>query len=512
MTDFSPSREDLSEVVSASEVSVDDSELDAIYGAFQDLAEMYGRLEDITDGVPESQTSTRDGGYRPDPDKDPYNTFITRCDVRGATTGPLAEDEIAVKDTIAVGGVEMTGASSLLEGYVPQYDAPIVTRILDAGGAITGKTNLSPYPISGAESDGGIVGPVYNPHDPERLPGGSSSGSAVAVVLGDVDAALGADQGGSIRIPAAWSGCVGLKPTNGLVPYTGVCSLSPSLDVVGPMARTVEKCAILLDVLTASKEIDQTARSGHSRFGTHSYHNALSMKEPDITVGILTEGFKGPWVDRPVAEIVRTAATELATRGVEIRDVSVPVHKDGVAIWNAIFSHEVAATVERDAPNLFNDAGYDIDFAHLFGNKRHSRTRDLPLKTRATLILNRYLREKCDLSYYMLAKNEASKLRAAYHQELKAVDVLAMPTIGTVAPRRNEGSLTTDWSQDLYRTIPNTAPFNVSGHPALSVPCGTLNGLPVGIQFVGKHFDEETVLQTGHLLQEVTDYDPSVNI
>src|SRR5437879_3007289 len=197
----------------------------------------------------------RERGFRPEPKDDPLNAIVRRCSVKGAKSGKLAGKRLGIKDNVCIAGIPMTCASLVLEGYVPDIDATIITRILDAGGEITAILNMDNFAFSGG-GDTSAYGPTRNPHNPEHLAGGSSGGSGAALYYNDIDLTIGGDQGGSIRIPASWCGIVGLKPTHSLVPYTGIVGIDPTFDHTGPMTRSVAEVALLLEVIAGKDPMD----------------------------------------------------------------------------------------------------------------------------------------------------------------------------------------------------------------------------------------------------------------
>src|SRR5437763_9632150 len=225
----------------------------------------------------------RSGGYRPSAEENPLNAWYQKCSIKGAASGILAGKRIAIKDNVCVAGVPMMNGSSVLESYVPEFDATIVTRILDAGGEIVGKAVCEHLCFSGG-SHTSDTGPVLNPHDHTRSAGGSSSGSTALVVASECDMAIGGDQGGSIRIPSCWCGAYGLKPTYGLVPYTGIFPIELTLDHTGPMARTVADVALLLEVIAGPDGLDPRQRADLQGDG---YTRAPTGHARELRLGIV---------------------------------------------------------------------------------------------------------------------------------------------------------------------------------------------------------------------------------
>ena len=229
-------------------------------------------------------------GWRPSAEENPLNGWYWRCDIKGSGTGILKGEKVAVKDVVCVAGVPMMNGSRMLEGYVPDIDATIVTRLLDAGAEIIGKSNCEDFSFSG----GGHTcsyGPVGNPYKPDHNPGASSNGSAALLGLGAVDLAIGGDQGGSIRIPASWSGCYGLKPTYGLVPYTGCAMIETTLDHLGPMANSMEGIAKLLTVMAGYDPLDPRQQGRVAPDFKPDYRPALTRGVRGLRIGVVREGF-----------------------------------------------------------------------------------------------------------------------------------------------------------------------------------------------------------------------------
>lgn len=246
-----------------------------------------------------------------------------KTDIKGADDGPLKGKTVAVKDNIAVSGVPMMNGAKVMEGYVPEYDATVVTRVLDAGGRILGKSNCEYLCMSG-NSHTCAAGPIMNPHDKDRSAGGSSGGSSVLVTLKEVDIAIGGDQGGSIRLPSCWSGCIGLKPTFGVVPYTGAFPIAKYVDHLGPITSTVDDAALFLEVLAGRDDMDCRQPAD---LKPEKYTEELKKGFSGLKVGIVKEGFKN--CDENVEKIVKDKAFELKSLGLDVTEISVPLHEYG---------------------------------------------------------------------------------------------------------------------------------------------------------------------------------------
>ncbi|MEA2227486.1 MAG: amidase [Solirubrobacteraceae bacterium] len=455
----------------------------------------FGRIDELPDEVLPVKYPRADAGHRPTGTENPSNGWSWKCSIPGAAEGPLAGRTVGVKDNICVAGMPMLNGSPIMEGYVPREDATVVTRLLDAGAEIVGKTAVPAFCFDGGGLTGYPEPQPTNPHDAAYMCGSSSNGSAAVVVTGQADMALGGDQGGSIRMPASWSGCVGHKPTYGLVPYTAIFPIELTLDHVGPMARTVADCALMLEVIAGEDGMDP--RQVGVR--TQPYVEGLEAGAEGLRVGLLTEGFEIDGASEPdVDAAVREAADVLAGAGARVEEVSVPMHRDGLAIWNAIgLEGATDLMVRGDAFGTNHKGHYTTDLVDFYGRARRSRANDYSATVKLTILLGHYLSDRYNHHYYAKGQNLGRLLRAAYAEALDRFDVLVMPTTAMKAKRfpsdRSPASLIASALGNLH----NTAPIDVTGNPALSVPCGMSEGRPVGMMFVGRHFDDATVLRAG---------------
>ena len=444
----------------------------------------------------------RDAGYRPPASENRLNAWYWKCSIKGATSGPLAGKKIAIKDNVCVAGIPMMNGSAVLEGYVPDVDATIVTRILDAGGEIVGKAVCEHLCFSGG-SHTSDTGPVLNPHDPKRSAGGSSSGSAALVAAGECDMAIGGDQGGSIRIPSSYSGAVGHKPTYGLVPYTGVFPIELTLDHTGPIARTAADCAALLEAIAGPDGLDPR-QSGAVR--TEPYTKKLTGDARGVRIGIVREGFGWPNSEPDVDKMVRDAGARLTRAGAAVTEVSVPLHRDGIHIWNAIAVE--GATMLMVAGNSMGTnwkGHYTTSLLDFYGRSRRARANDLSETVKLVILLGQYMQDNYHGRYYAKAQNLARVLRAAYDEALGSVDLLLMPTLplkATLLPAPNASR--EEYVARALEMITNTAPFDVTGHPAVTVPAGMSAGLPVGMMLIGRHWEDATVLRAADAFQKLT--------
>ena len=494
-----PTIDDLAELAADYELSLELEDLESFQGLMAGNLASYDRLDELTEpSLPVAYP--RSPGCRPQPQDNPLNAWYWRSEITGAASGPLRGKTVAIKDNVCVAGVPMMNGSHVLEGYVPEVDATIVTRILEAGGTILGKAVCENFCFSGG-SHTCATPPVRNPHDPTRTTGGSSSGSGALVATGEVDLAIGGDQGGSIRIPSSWCGICGLKPTYGLVPYTGAFPIEATVDHLGPMARTVADLALLLEVLAGPDGLDPRQSAGLTG---EAYSQALTGDVHGLRVGVVAEGFGWPELsEADVDASVRSAADALAQLGAEVTPVSIPWHRDGRHIWNAIAIEGATLLMVLGNSMGSNWKGhYTTSLLDAYARGRRARVNDFPETVKNVMLLGRYMQERYHGRYYAKAQNLARRLRAAYDEALHGHDLLLMPTL----PMKATGIPAADASREESVTralemIPNTCPFDVTGHPAISVPCAMSEGLPVGLMLVGRLGEDATVLRAADAFQ-----------
>lgn len=494
-----PSIEDLA--IIAQEYHLDLTETDL--AEFQELITLdaYKHLDQMVEPHSLPVKYPRDPGYRPQPEDNPYNAWYWKTSIKGAPTGKLQGKTIAIKDNVCVAGVPMMNGTAVLEGYVPDVDATIVTRILDEGGEILGKAVCESLCFSGSSftSD---TGPVRNPHDETRTTGGSSSGSGALVAGGIVDMAIGGDQGGSIRIPASWCGIVGLKPTHGLVPYTGIFPIELTLDHTGPMTRTVTDAALLLEAIAGPDDLDPRQYTVQV---AESYTQALTGEANGLKVGILKEGFGLASSEPDVDQVVQDAAHRLEKLGASVSEISIPMHSDGLAIWTPIATEGATMLMVKGNSMGTNWKGcYTTKLLDVFARGRITRGQDLSETTKLVLLTGQYMQDRYHGRYYAKAQNLGRSLKAAYDQALQQVDVVVMPTLPMKATQipAAEDSRANKIGRAL-EMIANTAPFDVTGHPAITINAGMSEGLPVGMMFVARNWNESTLLRIAHAFEQL---------
>jgi amidase len=496
-----PSSSELQRIATSYGMDLDGAELAYITELAAGMVGGYRRLDEL-DAPPRPVTHPRvDTGHRPVGDENPCNGWAWKCSIPGSSEGPLAGVRVGVKDNICVAGIPLLNGSDMMEGFVPREDATVVTRLLDAGAEVVGKTAVPAYCFDGGHVTGYPFPEPVNPHDPSRLPGSSSSGSAVVVATGQADMALGGDQGGSIRMPASWSGIVGHKPTWGLVPYTGAFPIELTLDHLGPMARSVRDCARMLEVIAGDDGLDPRWSGGT----VEAYVAALDQGAEGLRVGIVGEGFGWPGAsEADVDEAVRAAAASFEGLGATVQDVSIPLHRDGLAIWNAIATEGATELmVAGDSMGTNWKGHYTTDLLDFYGRARRARANDYSATVKLVMLVGTYVSQRYNHHYYAKGQNLGRVLRAAYDEALTQCDVLVMPTTAMKAMKHPGADATfPEIIAAALANLHNTAAFDVTGHPALSVPAGMSDGLPVGMMLIGRHHDDATVLRAGHAFEQ----------
>lgn len=497
-----PTLEHMRDVARSLDLTLGDDDLLEFIGAMQGSLDSYDVVDALPDFLPEVHYP-RTPGYRPSAAENPLNAWFVKSRIEGAKEGLLSGKTVAIKDNIAVAGVPMMNGASILEGYMPDIDATVVTRLLDAGATILGKTQCEYYCFSGG-SHTGSQGPVQNPRKPGHSAGGSSSGSAALLAAGEVDLAMGGDQGGSIRTPAAYCGVVGLKPTWGLVPYTGAMPIELTLDHLGPMSRTVADNALMLEAIAGPDGLDP--RQG-AQAVAKPYREALGQGAAGLKIGVLAEGFGLHNVDDGVDETVRAAADAFRRMGATVEDVSVPWHTLGKSIWSVIATEGATQQMMKDNGHGFNWKGLYVTSMVDAHSAWHSRADELADTLKYTMLLGEHMIRTGRGRHYAKAQNLARQLTAEYDGALRKYDLLLMPTTPLKAPplppKDAPRSLV---FQRAWENMDNTFPFDISGHPCLQVPCGMVDGFPIGMMLVGRHQDEMTLYRAGHAFEQDADW------
>ncbi|MGO9603024.1 MAG: amidase [Candidatus Binataceae bacterium] len=435
----------------------------------------------------------RDPGSRPDRKEDPLNAIVRKCRVTGAPSGKLKGKRIGLKDSVCVAGLPASGGSHVLQGYTADMDATIVSRMLDEGAEIVATLNMDDFALSG-DGRTSAYGPTLNPNNPEYCSGGSSSGSGAALYYDWIDITIGTDQGGSIRIPASWSGTAGIKPTYTLVPYTGVMSIDPSLDHVGPMARSVRDVALMLEVIAGKDPLDPRQQE----VPVEHYTESLDKGVRGLRLGILREGFNHPGAESDVNDTVRAGVARLEKLGAIVEEVSIPGHRDAADLLFAIVPEGMMRLADSALQSTHFNGRYNPSLADFFSANLPSRASKEAMTVKFMFLLGEFTARRFNGRVYAKAQNYRPKLRAIYDDALKRCDALVMPTTPMKASRQD--------SQSPYSMITNTAPFDMTGHPGLSVPCALSRGLPVGLMLIGRHFQDATLLRIGSALEQSVDW------
>ncbi len=496
MVIYNPERDALKVSAEKRGVRLSDREAELLVGLARGTLDGCDRLR-AADAFELPARYPRTAGTRPVAAENPHNAWVWRCDVTGSGEGPLVGHEVALKDVIPVAGQPMTAGSAVLEGFTPAFDATVVTRVLDAGGRVTGIATTEDMCLSGA-SVSASTGQVRNPRDPSRSAGGSSSGVAALVASGMVDSGIGADQGGSIRIPSSLCGVYGLKPTYGLVPYTGCGPIDPSLDHLGPIAGSAEALARLLQAI-AGYDGGLDPRQQY-RAQTDDYVSvATQMEGPTLTVGLLVEGFDHEGLSDPdVDAAIRSLAVRLTELGHSVVEVSAPLHRRAMDVHGSLLLTGAAQYMIGEAGTGPIGKGFYDERIGSFGvTAMESRGDQLFASVKFAAAVGGYLWDKFGGTFYARAQNVAVAMRRQFDALLSEVDVLLMPTTCIQAKRLPDEALPDIAALELAldpALISNTCAFNHTGHPALSIPIPGGNGLPVGAMAVGPWFGEAKLL------------------
>lgn len=415
----------------------------------------------------------------------------------GETRSPLDGIPLALKDNIVQQGQLAGCASRILEGYVSPFDATVTAKLREAGAVVIGRTNMDEFAM-GSSTENSAHGPSHNPWDLERSPGGSSGGSAAAVAAGIVPLALGSDTGGSIRLPAAFCGVVGMKPTYGRVSRYGLVAFASSLDQIGPFGRSVADCAVLLDTISG-----------------HDPHDSTSLPEPalktattltgdvsGLVIGLPREYFATEGVDPAVLERVRTAAAALEAEGAKLVEVDLPHARYAVAAYYLITSAEASSNLARfDGVRYGYRAEGVSDLSELY---ERSRSEGFGMEVKRRILLGTYV---LSAGYYEAYYRKAQKIRTLLRRDFDAAftrcDVLLTPTAPETAFRLGEK---TEDPLSMYLSDIYSVSANLAGLPGVSLCCGFAAGLPVGLQVLGRPLEDATVLRVADAYQRLTEH------
>jgi aspartyl-tRNA(Asn)/glutamyl-tRNA(Gln) amidotransferase subunit A len=411
--------------------------------------------------------------------------------------GPLTGIPLAVKDNMHIRGEPTSCGSRILEGYIPPYSSTAVDRLRQAGAIVVGKTNLDEFAM-GSSTENSAFFPTRNPHDPSRVPGGSSGGSAAAVAAGFVPVSLGSDTGGSIRQPASFCGVVGLKPTYGRVSRYGLVAFGSSLDQIGPFARSVTDVARILETMAGFDPLDSTSAD----VPTSSWVDELDQPVRGLKVGVPTEYFVDG-MDAGVTEKVRSGIARLEEMGCEIEELSLPHTEYAIASYYLICTAEASSNLAR-----YDGVRYGLRVADdtLQGMYRQTRMAGFGSEVKRRILLGTYaLSAGYYDAYYLKAQKVRTLILEDFQKAFEKVDVLVTPTTPTTA---FEIGKNTDDPLAMYLNDIFTTTCNLAGLPGLSIPCGsTSDNLPVGMQLIGNHFEESNILRVAHHFEQAGGFD-----
>jgi aspartyl-tRNA(Asn)/glutamyl-tRNA(Gln) amidotransferase subunit A len=414
----------------------------------------------------------------------------------GAARGLLFGLPAGIKDNIVTKGLRTTCASKFLDNFQPVYDATVVSKLRQADAVTIGKLNMDEFAMGGS-NENSAYGAVRNPWNLEHVPGGSSGGSAAAVAAGEVYFALGSDTGGSIRQPASYCGVVGLKPTYGLVSRYGLVAFASSLDQIGPITRNVEDSAYVLQAIAGYDAQDSTS----AKVDIPDYLGALTGDISGLRIAVPKE-YIGEGVDASVRETVLSALKVLEGLGAVWEEVSLPHTEYAVATYYLLASSEASSNLAR-----FDGVRYGArvdEGGGLLDLYLNSRSRGFGSEVKRRIMLGTYaLSSGYYDAYYLKAQKVRTLIKQDFDEVFKKYDVVIGPTAPTTAFKL--GSQTED-PLTMYLNDILTIPVNLAGIPAVSIPCGFAEGLPVGLQIIGKEFDESTVLRVAHAFEQNTDY------
>ena len=494
MTFTLPDSAELKRLAAELNLTLDDARAETLLEYMQPIADGYEFIDQCTDELPVSSYGGRDYRY-PRAGENPYGAWLLKCRIKGAASGPLLGRKVAVKDNIFVADLPLTNGSDVLSDLVADFDATVVHRLLNAGAEIVGKTVCEYLCLSGGSATS-VNGIVQNPRKPGYSTGGSSSGSAALVAAGEVDMALGTDQGGSVRIPASWTGVVGMKATRGVVPFSGGVPIEASIEYIGPLTDNVADNALYLEVMAGAGEGNRP-----------DYTSALGQTAAGLKIAVLKEGFGWPSSSAAVDQCVKSAASHFASLGATVEEISIPGHLTGPAIWGAVVTDGLWQTLKLNGVGFNHDDIYSPAMYEVMRDWTR-RNHDMPINAALILLLGRHL-EKYDGHYYARAKNLVRKLRASYDKPLREYDLLLMPTLVDTAaenPESLDDASDDQVMQTAFGNTLNTCQFNATGHPAISIPCGQVDGLPVGLMLVGRHHGEQTIYRAAHAFEQTTDW------
>jgi aspartyl-tRNA(Asn)/glutamyl-tRNA(Gln) amidotransferase subunit A len=420
---------------------------------------------------------------------------IDKLAAKGDPLPPLGGVPVGIKDVMVTKGVRSTAGSKVLENFIPPYDCTAVARLEAAGAIVLGKMNCDEFAM-GSSNENSAYGPVRNPRDKSRVPGGSSGGSAAAVAAGTAVATLGSDTGGSIRQPASFCGVVGLMPTYGRVSRYGLIAFASSLDHIGPLTRTVKDAAILLRVIAGRDPLDSTSAD----VPVPDYEEEMAKPVKGLKIGVPKEYF-ADGLDAEARAAVEAGIAQLGNSGCQIVPISMPHTAYAVPTYYVIATAEASANLARFDGVRY---GYRSPKARTLAEVyRKSRDEGFGAEVKRRIMLGTYaLSSGYYDAYYLKAQKVRTLLTRDFHDAFQKVDAIVTPTAPTAAFKLGEKA---DDPLAMYLADIYTVTGDLAGVPGISVPCGqTRAGLPIGLQILGKHFDESTVLRVASAVEQAS--------
>jgi aspartyl-tRNA(Asn)/glutamyl-tRNA(Gln) amidotransferase subunit A len=417
--------------------------------------------------------------------------------IRKGNFGPLTGIPVAIKDLICTQGIRTTCGSHILDNFVPNYDATVTAKLKTAGAVFVGKTNMDEFAM-GSSTENSHFGPTRNPWDLGRIPGGSSGGSAASVAADECILSLGSDTGGSIRQPAACCGIVGLKPTYGRVSRYGLVAFASSLDQIGPFAKDVRDAALLLSAISGHESRDSTSAD----LPVPDYTRSLTQDVHSMVLGLPREAF-GEGIDPEVEAKIREAIRTLEKLGAKIVDVSLPHSEYAVAVYYIIAPAEASSNLARYDGVKY---GFRAKGAHdLLEMYKETRSQGFGAEVKRRIMIGTYV---LSAGYYDAYYRKASQVRTLiggdFAKAFAQCDAIILPTAPTPAFKLGEK---VDDPLQMYLSDIYTIPCNLAGLPGLSLPCGfSRSGLPIGLQILGDHYQEEKILRIAFAYEQNTDH------
>ncbi|MDO8746521.1 MAG: Asp-tRNA(Asn)/Glu-tRNA(Gln) amidotransferase subunit GatA [Thermodesulfovibrionales bacterium] len=452
------------------------------------LNSIYQRIESVDSKVKAFVTLSKDKAYE--------MADAAQKQINEGRSLTIQGIPVAIKDNMCTKGIRTTCSSKILENFIPPYESAVTSRLSENGYVLIGKTNLDEFAMGSSTENSGFF-TTRNPWDIERIPGGSSGGSAAAVAADECIAALGSDTGGSIRQPAAVCGVVGLKPTYGRVSRYGLVAFASSLDQIGPITKNVKDSAILLNIISGKDPFDSTS----APVAVPDFTKVLGNEIKGLKIGIPKEYFiKG--MDREIEESVKTAIKKLESLGAIPVEISLPHTEYAVATYYVLATSEASSNLARYDGVKYGFRAGGKDLMEMYMN---TRAQGFGAEVKRRIMLGTYaLSSGYYDAFYKKAQQARTLIKADFEKVFNSVDMIVTPTSPTAAFKAGEK---TEDPLQMYLSDIFTISVNLAGIPAISIPCGfTSNNLPIGLQIIGKHFDEESILKAAYAYEQSTDW------